>query len=63
MSEKIYEPCDCPCHQGVGMLEFMPCCNLCGEVYKDEDGKIDQAKLHKFLNPPQDKKRRRRKNG
>ena len=58
--ETIYEVCNCDCHKGVGMFEFMACCNLCGKAYKDEDGVIDQEKLYDFLNPPQPKKRKHR---
>jgi hypothetical protein len=40
----------------------MPCCNLCGKAYKNEDGKINKAELHELLNPPPPRKRKRKKN-
>ena len=34
--------CNCECHnEGVGVMHFMACCDLCYETYQSADGKFD----------------------
>lgn len=36
------EICKCNCHiKGSHVLDFLPCCDICGQAYLDEDGTID----------------------
>ena len=58
MSKEI---CKQQCHnKNLGCLCFMACCRLCGKHYLNDDGSIDRIALYNALNPPKDKKRKRR---
>jgi hypothetical protein len=55
--------CDCECHSDncTGILEFMPCCNLCGRQYIDKNGTVDHARLLKHLQEHEQWRRSRKR--
>ena len=37
--------CMCECHQNKHIMHFMPCCDLSGHLYINEDGTLNHTKL------------------
>jgi hypothetical protein len=55
--------CICECHrQGREIMEFTPCCALCGRKYLNPDGSFDGQAYVEATKPETDgRKRKRRK--